>query len=620
MANQFKTTGTQEGDVAAGYINAGVYDPGSGSLSGTMKQPEAGPTGGYSPPAGGYSPPTGDTTASSGGTTAPSGGDPLNFALAMGAFRANTEKNNTMMKQRNLLLKHLYDQPLTDEERKQLDPTLLPAIQSGDRSQIDMSLRLMSDELQGRTNTLDQSLKYLTDTYNTTLEQAETQRTEALNTFKSLATTFKDDPASFAKYMGAMKAFYPESYGPVIEQLISDFGAPADGSITSVVIPTGTIASRTNNPLNIKFSSLMSSFGATDSGIAGTDGGTFSKFNSPEEGFQAASQLLTSQVYSDLSVDAAMKKWSNSGYGAEVSSIDGNKKIGDLSQEELNTLLTDMAKRESGASLQVTPADQQLMPEEQVFLASRTPEQQKVYLSMSAKERSAVQQLIEGKALVSDLPGFAGAEAKLDIMAKAGMVDPTYSPNTEKLRFAFRKRWETGDLWDNRVAINTALGHISDLAMSAKQLSQNTIQKYNTIANMVAKETGDPAITDFNLNLDLLASELARIYKGGKASPTDKETAEMRASIMSNFSPKQFSAIWNKSGQLLASRLGALKSGYKSTMGVDPTDQIIDPDVIDKLVSVGIDPKIIEKESKSTLTTDTTDTNKSYEDYLKAIQ
>lgn len=80
---------------------------------------------------------------------------------------------------------------------------------------------------------------------------------------------------------------------------------------------------RNNNPLNIKLGGATQKW--VDQGLArvegkeAADGGNFLIFNSPEDGFAAAKDLLlNSGIYSNLSLDAALRKWSGGGYGAEV--------------------------------------------------------------------------------------------------------------------------------------------------------------------------------------------------------------------------------------------------------------------------------------------------------------
>ena len=123
---------------------------------------------------------------------APTTTSPFALQQVMSAMQAKVGSNNTLMSQRNLLLKHLYDQPLTPEEKKQLDPTMLKAVESNDRNTIDMNLRLVSDEIQGRNNTLDQSVKYLTDAYTQEQTRIENQRKDAENAIIDFSQKFVD--------------------------------------------------------------------------------------------------------------------------------------------------------------------------------------------------------------------------------------------------------------------------------------------------------------------------------------------------------------------------------------------------------------------------------------------
>lgn len=125
-----------------------------------------------------------------------------------------------------------------------------------------------------------------------------------------------------------------------------------DGSYKKISFSSGGAATNrpqsNNNPLNLKASAFTQSF----PGVAGldpklaSDGGKFLVFESPEAGLAGAQKLLTSNVYSGLSVDAALRKWSGGGYGAEIAPALKGKTIASLSPAELSTLIQTMAKRE----------------------------------------------------------------------------------------------------------------------------------------------------------------------------------------------------------------------------------------------------------------------------------
>jgi len=114
---------------------------------------------------------------------------------------------------------------------------------------------------------------------------------------------------------------------------------------------SGSIAERTNNPGNIKWTGAkwQTDLGGVDSGIKATDGGTFVKFPSLDKGQNAQKSLLTAPSYANLTFDAAMKRWSNNGYGADlVKQLPANKLMKDMKPQELQYIINAMSARESG--------------------------------------------------------------------------------------------------------------------------------------------------------------------------------------------------------------------------------------------------------------------------------
>lgn len=109
--------------------------------------------------------------------------------------------------------------------------------------------------------------------------------------------------------------------------------------------PNGSVSFRNNNPLNIKYGTFASSYGATKSNGA-TDGGSFAKFPSVDTGLKAAVALLTGPSYKDLTVDAAMKRWSGNGYDGSLVPSLSSRKVASLSSTELQGLMKAMVKRE----------------------------------------------------------------------------------------------------------------------------------------------------------------------------------------------------------------------------------------------------------------------------------
>lgn len=108
----------------------------------------------------------------------------------------------------------------------------------------------------------------------------------------------------------------------------------------------GSIAETHNNPGNIKFGNFAKNYGAVP-GKQATDGGVFAVFPDIQTGLKAREDLLQGNSYKNLTVNDAMKKWSNSGYDGDIVTF-SNKKIKDLTQKELDELTKNQIKREDG--------------------------------------------------------------------------------------------------------------------------------------------------------------------------------------------------------------------------------------------------------------------------------
>lgn len=186
-------------DTTGSDFLLGRNTPGNASsgLSGTLSGMEVNP-GGTPPASPPVTPPAPKTTPNTGSDTA--------LANALTAMEGKFQSNNALMSQRNLLLKHLYNQPLTDGEKQQLDPSMLDAINSGDRNRIDMNLRLISDEVSGRNNTLDQSFKFLVDSYSKEQDKIEQQKKDAISNVLNFAQTYGSNAKS------ALTSLYGQDY------------------------------------------------------------------------------------------------------------------------------------------------------------------------------------------------------------------------------------------------------------------------------------------------------------------------------------------------------------------------------------------------------------------------
>ncbi len=233
-----------------------------------------------------------------------------------------------------------------------------------------------------------------------------------------------------------------------------------------------------------------------------------------------------------------------------------------------------------------------------------TPTQQSNFNKIPDNLKTSVLELVNGDVLLSDLVksrGIQGTQQIQQLLSYAQAIDPTYSPNTEKIRYEFKKQWSTDAVKGavgSQTAINTALGHLADLAEASRSLPANVLKKMNSVKNILSKEFGDPSVTNFRIVLNALGTELARVYKGGV--PNEGEIKEWQESLASNFSQSQLNGAFNTTSKLLSSKLTALRYKYTTTMGREYDQSLIDPDKREALIQAGINPDYIIKENLPT--------------------
>lgn len=101
-----------------------------------------------------------------------------------------------------------------------------------------------------------------------------------------------------------------------------------------------------NNPFNIKAGGQTTQYidqGKASMGRAAPDGGNFLTFKDRNDAVSAAQDLLfKSGVYKGLTVDSALKKWSNNGYGGNVIPDLASMNIDSLTPEQQTQVLNAM--------------------------------------------------------------------------------------------------------------------------------------------------------------------------------------------------------------------------------------------------------------------------------------
>lgn len=163
----------------------------------------------------------------------PSPAAPFQFQTYLQTAIDRLNSVNPLLQQKNLLVKHLYDSPLSPDEIKTLPQSLQQSIATGDRSEVEMQLHLMNDQIAGRTQTLNTSIDFLTRGYESSVTAAQTQYQNSVAEVEKFATLYGPKAASVMTQL----------YGPQKIAQMKNMGIDVN-ALTSQTVPTQNIEIR----------------------------------------------------------------------------------------------------------------------------------------------------------------------------------------------------------------------------------------------------------------------------------------------------------------------------------------------------------------------------------------
>ena len=497
------------------------------------------------------------------------------------SFKALTDKINTKLKtnnelttQRSYLISHLYDHPLTPEEQAKLPPEMKDIIAAGPDA-VQLQIRVLNDQISGRASTLNSAIQNLTTGYETAQNSAKAGMQEILAYAQSTGQNIDVVAKALAPIYGIeltdkMMANLSSLGGTLLKT--NQVSPTTDLANTMVSIPSGSIAFKTNNPFNIKWSPT-SGLGGTDSGLAGQDGGTFTRFATPEEGFQAGKDLLTGSAYSNLTLDQAMKKWSNSGYGAEVApTIDGNKRIADMSDEEINTVMTNMAKRESGATFSTL----NMGDVTQVVATTKDPNQAVPALGGLTVNglKAAVSLYLTQNGKMPSLGLGQNADVKKARLAVVNLAGSIGDPATISAKYKGNTA-ALNKLITQQVAVttyeNTAKKNLDLFLSTVKPVIDSGSPLLNKPLRSIDEKTlGSTDLAAFNVARQVAVNEISRIIAGNPNMTgvlSDSARKEVENFIPANATIKQIYRIAEVLNQDMANRKSSVDDEISSLTG-----------------------------------------------------
>lgn len=161
------------------------------------------------------------------------------------------------------------------------------------------------------------------------------------------------------------------------------------------------------------------------------------------------------------------------------------------------------------------------------------------------------------------------------VVETAGLVDPNFDTTNYNARSKTRQDFTSGKAAGQINAINTAVGHLHDLATKGDQLGNFGLNWVNSVYNTLTPggSKRGVALNDFNTLKEGVGTELMRVWRQVGAG-SEKEIEDWKRTIGDAKSPEELRSAFSTVGGMLESKLGALDSQYKQGMGTDAVSAI----------------------------------------------
>jgi len=356
---------------------------------------------------------------------------------------------------------------------------------------------------------------------------------------------------------------------------------PTDGSGTWST-QTGMRTDRNNNPIAVsnaapEFMNVLKAAGVNFTTEEGADfGGGLKtlKFATPQDGIEGARALLAGSPMAF--------SWYSNHTGKVVLAQYGIKSNADFAAADKATqdaVIKGIYQAEGGNGSLVgeSPA------------ANTEPTGGAIYATLDAPHKAQAQLVASYDADLSRVPE---AERK-GLLAAAKELNPDFSQSDYAVRQKFRTDWTSGQTSRNINSINTFSNHVGELVGVMTTAANSKVPAYNGIVGWIAKESGNTGLTPANASIDAVATEFAKILKGGGTAPTDTEIASAKNFLHSAQSPQQTAAVTSALAGLMSGRVNALRDQYRDAMGAEATP-ILRDSARASLRSAGIDPNKLE--------------------------
>ena len=168
-----------------------------------------------------------------------------------------------------------------------------------------------------------------------------------------------------------------------------------------------------------------------------------------------------------------------------------------------------------------------------------------------------------------------------DVIERVAKKDPNFDAAKYGGRAAAIRTFSSGPEARNVTALNTVIGHLGTLDEAASALQNKDLRAFNSVANRLATELGDPRVQNFDTAKQAVAEETMRVFRQVGASEIEARMWGER--ITASGSPQQLRGVISTLGELLDSRIKAIAQQYERTANQGGNPARVDPKNVETL-------------------------------------
>jgi hypothetical protein len=138
------------------------------------------------------------------------------------------------------------------------------------------------------------------------------------------------------------------------------------------------------------------------------------------------------------------------------------------------------------------------------------------------------------------------------------------------------KDFSTGIQGRQVTAFNTAIDHLATMDKLSDALQNGDVKLINSLGNVVARQTGQPAPTNFDAAKQIVTAEVIKAVVASGGGVTERQEAERNFAAAN--SPAQLKGLVQTYKKLLGGQLNSLGLQYESTTGKKDFESKLTPD------------------------------------------